>query len=108
MTAVTYPAKGLPEEVGRFLTGYHFITWSEVRFRLDNEDLDAAINVRSNLESWLSLLPPNARDIICLSRYFELPYIYIYIRHSHVFTTKKVVTKCFHCFVKLDWAIIGA
>ena len=74
LTALANPAKGLLEEVGRFLTGPQFITWSEVRFRLDNQDPNAAINVRPNLESWLSLLPRNARDIICPSRYFELPY----------------------------------
>ena len=74
LTAVKNPAKGLLAEVGRFLTGYEFITWSEVRFRLDNEDLNAAINVRPNLESWLSFLPPNARGIISLSQYFDLPY----------------------------------
>ena len=51
LTAVTNPARGLLEEVGRFLTAYEFVTWSEVRFRLDNEDLSAAINVRPNLES---------------------------------------------------------
>ena len=74
LTAVINPAKGLLEAVGRFLTGYEFITWSEVRFRLDNEDLNAAINVRPNLESWLSLLPRNARGIISLSQYFDLRY----------------------------------
>ena len=72
--AVRNPAKGLLEEVGRFLTDYESIMRSEVRFRLDNEFLNVTINVRPNLETWLSLLPPHARDIIFLRQYFDLPY----------------------------------
>lgn len=74
LRAVSAPTAQLLQQAERFLVGYEFVTWSEVLFRLDNGDFSAAIGVRTDLESWFSLLPPDAKRIISINQYFDLPY----------------------------------
>ena len=74
LRAVPAPPVQLLQQAQRFLVGYEFVTWSEVLFRLDNDDFSAAIDVRTDLESWFTLLPPDAKRIVPINQYFDLPY----------------------------------
>lgn len=75
VSATIDPSDSLLKMVAEFLTSRQFVAWGERLFFLkEGIDSGPAMEVKSTLDSWLSLLPPAKREKVPLQAYVSCPY----------------------------------